>query len=60
MDLLNLGSDDVKHNDVLTWVVGFRAQLRPGLSLGVAYERPLTTRRDILKQRISVNLLLEL
>ena len=32
---------------------------RRGLSVGVAYKRPLTPRSDILKQRISVNLLLE-
>lgn len=59
MDLFNLGAAGVDNNDVLTWAVGFRTQLRPDLSLGVSYERPLTTRREILKQRLSLNLLFE-
>ncbi len=60
MDLVNLGSDDVRHNDVITWAIGFRAQLTPRVSLGFAYERPLTRRRDLLKQRFTLNLLFEL
>ena len=60
LDLFNLGSEGVKHNDVLTWSVGFRKRVRDGVSLGLAYERPLTPRRDILKQRLSLNLLFEL
>lgn len=59
-DLLNLGSDDVRRNDVIYWAVGFRTQLTPRASLGFAYERPLTKRRDLIKQRFTLNLLFEL
>lgn len=59
-DVANLGSDGVQGNDVIAWAVGFRAQINPKVSLGFAYERPLTQRRDLLKQRFTLNLLFEL
>ena len=57
MDIVHLGSDNVEGNDVVTLAVGCRFALTERASLGVAYERPLTRRRDILKQRVSFNLM---
>jgi len=59
-DLVNLGSSGVAGHDVIGGSVGFRVQLTRRMNLGFAYERPLTRRRDILKQRATLNLLIEL
>ncbi len=53
-DFANLGSPDVDGHDVITGAVGVRFQFSDDLSLGLAYERPLTSRKDLLKQRVSV------
>ncbi len=53
-DFANLGSPNVKGNDVITGAVGFRLQWSDDLSLGLAYERPITQRKDLLKQRVSI------
>ena len=60
IDIANLGSDDVEGNDVLIWAVGFRAAIGERMSIGLAYERPLTSRRDIHKQRVWLNFLIEM
>ena len=59
-DLLNLGSDDVKGNDLITAAVGVRYAINRNVSFGFSYERPVTRRKDILQQRFTVSLLLEL
>ena len=58
-DVANMGSDGVEGNDVMSWAVGFRAQILENVSLSLSYERPLLKRRDITKQRVTLNLLLE-
>ncbi len=59
-DLFNLGSNGVKGNDIVSLAVGTRFALSNRLSLGVAYELPISARKDLLKQRVSMNLLFEL
>jgi hypothetical protein len=59
-DVANLGSSGVEGHDVISGSVGFRLKLGERLDLGFAYERPLTRRRDLLKQRATLNLLIEL
>jgi hypothetical protein len=59
-DYANLGSNNVEGDDVFSWAIGCRMQLTKRLNLGVAYSRPLTTKRHILKQRVALNLLFEL
>jgi hemolysin activation/secretion protein len=60
LDYANLGSDNVKHNDVITWAFGLRWRFSDRLSAGLVYERPLTRRKDVLQQRVTVNLLFEI
>ncbi len=60
LDLLNLGSNGVKGESVLTWGVGLRYMFDSKRSVGLVYERPMTTRRYVLKQRITLNLVWEL
>ncbi|MGH0037574.1 MAG: transporter [Myxococcota bacterium] len=52
-DFANLGSDDVAGNTVATATVGLRVPMDYGISLGAAYERPITNRKDIFKQRFT-------
>jgi hypothetical protein len=58
-DVANVGSGRVEGDDVFAFAVGLRAKLTERLWLGLAYERPLTKRRHILKQRATMNLLYE-
>jgi hypothetical protein len=60
LDVANLGSRGVEGHDVIGGSLGFRLRLTERLDLGFAYERPLTRRRDLLKQRATLNLLFEL
>jgi len=53
-DFANLGSEGVRGNDVITGAVGLRYRATSDLSIGVAYERPVTSRKDLLKQRVSI------
>lgn len=58
-DLVNLGSEDVDGNDLVTLALGFRIPINRRLSLGLAYEFPVTGREDIFEQRASANLAIE-
>ena len=60
VDVANLGSRDVEGHDYLTAAAGFRIALWKGIDLGVSYERPITKRRYITKQRVQLNILIEL
>ena len=59
LDLLNLGSPGVSGNDIVTFAVGARIPITRNLSLGAVYEFPLTDRDDLLKERVTANVLLE-
>lgn len=60
IDVANLGSRDVEGQDYLSAAVGFRVALWEGIDLGLSYERPITKRRYITKQRVQLNILIEL
>jgi hypothetical protein len=60
LDVANLGSEGVDGNDFISLSFGVQFQLRPGLHLGAAYERPITRRRDIMKQRATLLLVWDL
>lgn len=60
VDLLNLGSRNVRGHDIITGALGMRLSVGEGRYLGFSYERPLTDRRDIFKQRFTLNFWLDL
>lgn len=55
-DFANLGSEDVAGDSMFTAAMGFRVMLGERTNLGIAYERPLGGRADLMKQRVSVML----
>lgn len=59
-DVLNFGSDGVDGNDIVSFTVGARVQLMREMSLGVGWEHPVTKRKDLLQNRLYINLLWEL
>ncbi len=60
VDILNLGSEGVDGNDVISLAVGVRYAINRYLSFGFSYEHPVTRRKDIIQQRFSISLVLEL
>lgn len=54
-DLINLGSTGVAGNDIVTGAVG--AKYKPSVyqEIGVAWEVPLTDRRDVLDNRLTID-----
>jgi hypothetical protein len=57
-DLFNLGSTGVAGNNIATMAVGSRKKFGSMHEAGIGYEFPLTQRRDILNDRLYVDLLL--
>ncbi|MBL8828116.1 MAG: hypothetical protein JNM18_14145 [Planctomycetaceae bacterium] len=57
-DLLNLGATNVAGNSIATMAVGGRKKFGCMHEAGIGYEFPLTARRDILNDRLYVDLLL--
>ena len=60
LDILNLGSDGVDGNDIISLAVGARYAIANNLSFGFSYEHPVTRRKDILQQRFTISLVFEL
>jgi hypothetical protein len=58
-DLHNLGSKDVTGNNMLTWAVGTHIPITKHVTFSAAYERPLTSRKDIVKQRVTASMRFE-
>jgi len=54
-DLYNFGSVGVAGNDIVTNAVGVKYKHSEHSELGVAYEYPLTDRRDVLENRLTVD-----
>jgi len=52
--LINIGTSDVAGNDLVTAAVGLKFVLGKHLDVGVAYERPLSNRKDLLDNRVLV------
>jgi hypothetical protein len=58
-DVVNLGSESVAGNDIVTLAVGARFPLTDHLHAGLAYEFPVTSREDLFQQRAQANLTFE-
>jgi hypothetical protein len=56
-DVVNLGSQGVSGNTLLTLAAGARLPITSHVSLGAYYEFPLTEREDIFEQRVAVNVM---
>lgn len=55
LDYTNVGAQDVKGADWITGAVGMRYRLTKHVDLGLAYERPLTSRDDIFEDRVQAD-----
>jgi hypothetical protein len=55
LDFFNLGSTGVAGNDIVTGAFGLKVKTRNYNELGVAWEAPLTTRRDVIDNRLTVD-----
>ena len=58
LDLFNFGSQGVAGNDIVTGAIGLRYKYNGVSSIGVAFEGPLTNRRDIIENRITADWIL--
>ena len=58
LDLFNLGSTGVAGNDIVTGALGFRYKVSDHVIPGIAWEFPLTDRRDIIDNRWTIDLIL--
>lgn len=56
--LLNLGTSGVAGNDLVTIAVGGKFKLSRNAELGAAWEFPVSNRRDLLDNRVTVELIL--
>jgi hypothetical protein len=55
----NLGSKGVDNNDLITFAVGSHFPINEHVTFSIAYERPITTRKGIFKQRITTGMRFE-
>jgi hypothetical protein len=60
VDVANLGADRIAGGDFVTMAWGLRLPLDNDLSLGASYERPLSNRKDIWEERVTVMVTWEL
>ncbi len=56
--LLNLGTSGVAGNDLVTFAVGGKFKLSPHAELGAAWEFPISNRRDLIDNRLTVEFIL--
>ncbi|MHC5065009.1 MAG: hypothetical protein ACYTG5_13670 [Planctomycetota bacterium] len=56
-DLINLGSANVKGNSVYTAAIGARFAITDSLQAGAVYEFPLGGRKDLLENRVTVDMI---
>ena len=57
-DLFNFGSGGVEGNDIVTGAFGMKHKPNRLTEIGIAWEVPLTDRRDVLENRLTVDLIL--
>ncbi|MGE0761457.1 MAG: hypothetical protein AB7O38_30870, partial [Pirellulaceae bacterium] len=57
-DLFNLGSTNVAGNDIVTGAFGLKYAPTGLLELGIAWEAPLTDRRDVIDNRLTIDCIL--
>lgn len=58
LDLFNLGSTNVTGNNIVTGAYGLKYKPNPKTEIGVVYEIPYTARRDIIQDRLMVDLII--
>jgi hypothetical protein len=58
LDLYNLGSSGVAGTNIVTGAIGAKVKFTENTELGVAWEVPLTQRRDLLDNRITADFII--
>jgi hypothetical protein len=58
LDLYNFGTTGVAGNDIVTGAFGLKFRPSDTVEIGVAFEFPLTERRDIMENRITADWIL--
>jgi hypothetical protein len=58
LDVINFGSQNVAGNDIVTGAIGFKFKPHDGMEIGIAWEAPLTDRRDIIDNRLTFDWIL--
>ena len=56
VDYNNLGSANVDGNDLITGAAGFRYRINKWTDFGMAFEAPITSRKDIFDKRVTLDL----
>jgi len=56
-DLINLGASNVEGNNLVTHNVGMKFKPRRSFEAGVAYEFPLTEFKDIIQDRVTLDMI---
>jgi len=56
-DLINLGSGAVAGNSVVSGALGARYAINDNAMIGLAYEIPLTDRKDLLQHRVTIDMI---
>jgi hypothetical protein len=59
VDVANLGNKNIAGHDLITMAFGARIPVTDHVSLGAAYEIPVTHRKDIFDKRVTWSVLLE-
>jgi len=59
-DVVNLGNNDVSGSNYVTMAWGVRFPMAAGFDIGASYERPLSDRKDITEQRVTLNITWEM
>lgn len=54
-DLINLGAPGVAGNNIVTWAWGAKFKPATNQEFGVAYEIPITSRNDVMDNRLTVD-----
>ena len=57
-DAFNFGSGGVAGNDIVTGAFGLKYKPSPKYEIGAAWEVPLTDRRDVIDNRLTIDLIL--
>ncbi len=57
-DYTTLGAGNVDGHDLVTGAIGFRYKISEDVSIGAAWEIPLTSRKDTMQKRLTMDLVL--
>lgn len=58
IDIINLGSNSAAGTDIVTAAIGVKYKPSGNTEIGVAWEAPMSDRRDIMKDRLTVDWIL--